>query len=370
MARDHVKSAYQKSVKSEGTAISRSQPPAVVPVKPGEKAKKLTGLQKVAILMVALGSDVAADILKELSEQEVQAISKEISQLNKISAEDKDKVLKDFEELFNKKQFITMGGADAAKAILARAFGDSKAQEIVSGIEKGIRKKPFDFLNDFEPEDIVLLLREEHPQTIALTLSYMKPALASKVISALPDELRAPIAKRIATMDRSNPEVITEVEKVLEDKLARISSEKIQRVDGVNTLAEILNNLDKDSEQKILDSIEEENDELAGEIRNKMFMFENIVILSDREVQKLLDFVEKDTLAMALKGEEQELREKLLSNVSKNKRLEILDEMKLIGPVRYRDVHEAQQKILNVLKIMEAQGEVYLKDRDSENYMV
>ncbi|HEO65382.1 MAG TPA: flagellar motor switch protein FliG [Spirochaetes bacterium] len=361
-----------KGISFKGDEIS-IRPPKVsqkIPLRSPAKDQKLTGIQKIAVLMIALGSETSASILKGLDEIEVQAISKEIAKMNKVSANEKDQVLKEFRELFVSQNFIIKGGAEAAQDILKKAFGKEKAHEIVSNINLRFIKRPFEFLNEIEADEIVLLLKKEHPQTIALTLSYLEPALASHVLRNLSPAMQAPIAKRIATMNRSSPEAIEEIEKVLKKRLALLSEEQFQRVDGINVVAEILNKLDRESESQILEAIEEENEELADEIKEQMFLFDDIVHLSNREIQQVIELISNHDIALALKGEEEELREKFLSNMTKNRKAEIKDEMKLLGEVRFREVHRTQQTILNLLKVLESQGDVYLKDRKSEEFVV
>lgn len=356
--------------KKKSGPVSRIEEDKIkIPQRKNKKAE-LTGSQKVAILMVSLGSDVSASILKNLREEEIQNITREIANVKSITKEDKKLVLEEFKELLESGQFIIPGGEDAAKEILSKAFGDDKAQTVLGNIHNKLNRQPFQFLNDINPEEIALITKEEHPQTIALTLSYLKPQLASKVLQELPNELRAKIAKRIATMDQTSPEAIQEVEKILRAKIIEMGTDQYHNVDGVNILAEILNNMDRDAEKNILTSIEEDNDHLAHEIKERMFVFENIVDLEDREVQKLNEIASIQDLSLALKGADKEIQDKILSNTSKNRKAEIIEAMKIMGQVRYRDVHSAQQNLLNLLKILEAQGEVFLKNRNTDDYII
>ncbi len=357
-------------LKGDGISIRPPKTSQKIPLRASVKDQKLTGIQKIAVLMIALGSETSASIFKNLDEAEIQVISKEIAKLNKVSADEKDQVLKEFRELFVSQNFMIKGGSRAAQEILRKAFGKEKAHEIVSNINQRLIKKPFEFLNEIEADEIVLLLKKEHPQTIALTLSYLEPALASHVLRNLPSSMQAPIAKRIATMNRSAPEAIEDIEKVLKKRLTLLSEEQFQRVDGINVVAEILNKLDHESESQILEAIEEENEELADEIKEQMFLFDDIVHLSNREVQRVIELISNHDIALALKGEEEELREKFLGNMTKNRKAEIKNEMRLLGEVRFREVHRTQQTILNLLKVLESQGDVYLKDRKSEEFIV
>ncbi len=370
MAKDRTQSHKAKTYKGDGISVRLPKTEQKIPLKSLKKDKSLTGIQKIAVLMIALGSETSASILQNLDEEEVQAISKEIALMTKVSADEKDLVLKEFRELSVSQNFMIKGGSDAAQDILRKAFGKEKAHDIISNIKQRLVKKPFEFLNEVEADEIVLLLKKEHPQTIALTLSYLKPALASHVLRNLPSSLQAPIAKRIATMNRSSPEAIEEVEKVLKRRLSLLSEEQFQRVDGINVVSEILNKLDRESESQILEAIGEENEELADEIKERMFLFDDITHLSNREVQHVIELISDQDIALALKGEEEELREKFLSNMTQNRKAEIKNEMRLLGEVRFREVHSTQQKILNLLKVLESQGDVYLKDRKFEEFVI
>ncbi|MDH4128381.1 MAG: flagellar motor switch protein FliG [Spirochaetota bacterium] len=360
----------QKTTKTESTAISKSTQLDNIPVKAPAKEKGLNGIQKVAVLLVTLGSDVAASVLQQLDEEEVQLLSKEIAQIGKISTEDKEKVLKEFKELLESRKFISKGGSGTAKEILSKAFGQDQADKIFSNISKNIIRKPFEFLNKIGIDEIIFLLKNEHPQTIALTLSYLNPDVASSVLKGLHPDLQAPIAKKIAKIERVSPSVIIDTENVLKSKLSQISNGEVKRVNGVNVIAEILNNMDRDNEKNILESIEDDSEELADEIKEKMFLFEDIAGLIDREIQKIIELASTSDLALALKGEESEIRDRFFSNMSKTRKIEIEDEMKRIGRVRYRDVHSAQQKILNLSKILESKGDIYLKNRNAKGFVV
>ncbi len=352
----------------EGKAISRSIEQNI-PLKQQKKEKDLSGVSKVAILLVALGSELASSVFKNLNDQEIQMITKEIANIKKITSNDKTNVLKEFEQHIKQQQFISKGGEDLAKDILLKAFGQSRANEIYSNIHQNLKKRPFEFLNHRDPHEIFLVIKDEHPQTMALTLSYIEPNIASKVIKELPSDQQSIIAQKIATMDRIAPDIIESVENTIMNKLTYIAQKTFHEIDGVNTLAEILNNLDRDSEKKILNAIEDENQELAVEIRDKMFQFEDIIHLTDREVQRLMELLTDQDISMALKGEENDVRDKIFRNITKVRKNQIEDEILILGQVRYRDVYKAQQNILNVLKQLETEGKVFLKSRNPEDFV-
>ncbi len=360
----------KKRNQTQNNAIIKTPSFKRTPPKPKSNEELVPGVRKVAILMIALGSDVASTILNTMSEEEIKLISKEIATLKKITHKEKEEVLEEFKELVDTKRFISLGGPDTAKDFLEKAFDTDKANQILSNVTSNYLKKPFQFLNDFDADQILLILQGELPQTIALTISYLKPQLASQVLRELPKDIQAVVAKRIAILDRPTNDIIAEVERVLSAKITKLSTDPTQKTNGINTLAEILNNLDPDSEKYILDNIEEENEELAGEIREKMFLFEDISSLSDIEIQKALESLANSDIAMALKGEDPQIRACLFSNMTKNRKKEIQDEMKYLGRVRYRDVYQAQQKIINHLKRMDEEGNIIIRYRNSENVII
>ncbi|HOV39018.1 MAG TPA: flagellar motor switch protein FliG [Spirochaetales bacterium] len=331
--------------------------------------KELTGRQKAAIFLVTVGSEVSAEIFKHLREDEIESLTFEIARLETIDAEDRDKVLMEFQELMMAQDFITTGGIDYARELLEKALGSQKAVDIINRLTSSLQVRPFDFIRRTDPTHLLNFIQQEHPQTIALILAYLEPQKASVILSSLPHEIQSDVAKRIATMDRTSPEVLREVERVLEKKLSTLSSEDYTSAGGVESIVDILNLVDRSTEKSIIESLEEEDPELAEEIKKRMFVFEDIVMLDDRAIQKVLREVDTTELAKALKAVDSEVQDKIFRNMSKRAATLLKEDMEYMGPIRMKDVEEAQQKIVAIIRKLEEQGEIVVA-RGGEDELV
>lgn len=320
--------------------------------------KELTGRQKAAIFLVVMGSDVSSEIFKYLREDEIEALTFEIARLETVEPEDRDLVLSEFKELMMAQDFITSGGIDYARELLEKSLGSQKAVDIINRLTSSLQIRPFDFIRRTDPAHLLNFIQQEHPQTIALILAYLEPQKASIILGSLPNEVRSDVAKRIAQMDRTSPEVLREVERVLEKKLSTLSSEDYTSAGGVENIVEILNLVDRATEKMIIESLEEEDPELAEEIKKRMFVFEDIVLLDDRSIQRILREVETNELAKALRGVDTEVQDKIFKNMSKRAASMLKEEMEYLGPVRLKDVEETQQKIVAIIRKLEDQGEI------------
>lgn len=327
--------------------------------KPGVK-RELTGRQKAAILLVTLGSELSAEIFKHLKEDEIESLTFEIARLETVDSEERDKVLMEFQELMMAQEFIITGGVDYARELLEKALGTQKAVDIINRLTSSLQVRPFDFVRRTDPTQLLNFIQQEHPQTIALILSYLDPQKASVILASLDHDIQAEVAKRIATMDRTSPEVLREVERVLEKKLSTLASEDYTMAGGVDAIVEILNMVDRSTEKSIIESLEEEDPELAEEIKKKMFVFEDIVLLDDRAIQKVLREVDTQELAKALKAVDAEVQDKIFRNMSKRAATLLKEDMEYMGPIRMRDVEEAQQKIVSIIRKLEEQGEIVI----------
>ncbi|AJC73084.1 flagellar motor switch protein FliG [Pseudothermotoga hypogea DSM 11164 = NBRC 106472] len=332
--------------------------------------KQLTGKRKAAILLVMLGPEKAALVLKHLDESDVEQLTIEIANLGKITDEEKKQVLTEFQDIANARQMIAQGGIEYAKEVLQKAFGPEKAMKIIERLVSNLQVKPFDFLRQADPLQLVNFLQNEHPQTIAVILSYLEPQLAGKILSAFPEELQIEVIKRIALLERTSPDVIRDIEKNLERKLSGFVMQTFSQVGGVDTAAEIMNSIDRSSERKIMEKLSYDSPELAEEIRRRMFVFEDIVKLDDRSVQIVLREVETRDLALALKGASEEVKQKIFKNISKRAAQLLQDELEYMGPVRLKDVEEAQQKIINVIRRLEEAGEIVIARGGGEELIV
>ncbi|MFB5753920.1 flagellar motor switch protein FliG [Leptospira kirschneri] len=322
------------------------------------KKTNLTGRQKAAVFLIAVGSEVSSEIFKHLREDEIEQITFEIARLDKITPEDKEKVLVEFNELMMAQEFISNGGIDFARGLLEKALGNQKAIDIINRLTSSLQVRPFDFIRRTDPQHLLNFIQNEHPQTIALILSYLDPQKASNILSNLPHTIQAEVAKRIATMDRVSPDVLREVERVLERKLSTLASEDYTSAGGIDSVVEILNLVDRGTEKTIIEALEEEDPELAEEIKKRMFVFEDIVLLDDRAIQKVMREVDNSDLAKALKSVDTEVQEKIFKNMSKRAANLLREDMDFMGPIRIKDVEDAQQKIVNIIRKLEDAGEI------------
>jgi flagellar motor switch protein FliG len=331
--------------------------------------KEFTGRQKAAIFLVSIGSDISSEIFKYLREDEIETLTFEIARLETIEPEQKDAILQEFQELMMANQFITTGGIDYARELLEKALGSQKAIDIINRLTSSLQVRPFDFIRRTDPAHLLNFIQQEHPQTIALILAYLEPNKASIILQNLPHEVQSDVARRIATMDRTSPEVLREVERVLEKKLSTLSSEDYTAAGGVESIVDILNLVDRASEKQIIEALEDEDPELAEEIKKRMFVFEDIVLLGDRDIQKVLREVDSQELAKALKSVDTEVQDKIFKNMSKRAAGMLKEDMEFMGPIRLKDVEEAQQKIVSIIRHLEDNGEVVIA-RSGEDEMV
>ncbi len=334
------------------------------------KKSQLTGKQKAAVFLVTLGSDVSSEVFKHLREDEIETLTFEIARLDKVEPDDKDKVLQEFQEMMMAQEFITQGGIDYARDILERALGTQKAIDIVNRLTSSLQVRPFDFIRRTDPSHLLNFIQGEHPQTIALILAYLDSQKGAQILAELPHNVQADVARRIAEMKRTSPDVLREVERVLERKLSTLASEDFTQAGGIDTVVEILNNVDRGTEKIIIEALEEEDPELAEEIKKRMFVFEDIVLLDDRSIQKVLREVDTQELAKALKGVDNEVQEKIFRNMSKRAASLLSEDMDFMGPIRLRDVEEAQQKIVNIIRKLEDAGEIVVARTGEEELVV
>jgi flagellar motor switch protein FliG len=332
--------------------------------------KQLTGRQKAAIFLVTLGSEISAEIFKHLKEDEIEQLTFEIARLESIEAEDRDQVLMEFQELMMAQDFISTGGIDYARELLEKSLGSQKAVDIINRLTSSLQVRPFDFIRRTDPAHLMNFIQQEHPQTIALILAYLEPNKASVILGSLPHEIQSDVAKRIATMDRTDPAILREVERVLEKKLSTLSSEDYTSAGGVESIVDILNMVDRSTEKTIIESLEEDDPELAEEIKKRMFVFEDIVLLDDRAIQKVLREVDTAELAKALKAVDSEVQDKIYRNMSKRASTLLKEDMEYMGPIRLKDVEEAQQRIVSIIRKLEEQGEIVVARAGEEEMVV
>ena len=329
-----------------------------------------TGIQKAAILLIALGPERSADIFKHLKEDEIEELTLEIANTRSVSPQVKEDVLNEFYQICLAQQYIAEGGIGYAKELLDKALGEDRAKEVITKLTASLQVRPFEFVRKTDPSQLLNFIQDEHPQTIAMILSYLTSAQAALVIGALPPEKQADVAKRIAMMDRTSPDVIKEVERVLEKKLSSLVNQDYTIVGGVDAIVNILNTVDRTTEKHIMESLAIEEPELADEIRKKMFVFEDILLLDDRAIQRVLRDVDNADLGVALKAANEEVQNVIFKNLSKRLAAMIKEDMEFMGPVRMKDVEEAQQKVVSVIRKLEDSGEIVISRGGGDEIVV
>ena len=322
------------------------------------QSNELSNKQKAAILLIALGPDISSQIFKYLREEEIDKLTLEIANQRKVPQEQKDKILSEFHQMLVAKDYISSGGLDYARELLEKALGTDKAVAIINRLTSSLQIRPFDFARKTDPAQLLNFIQNEHPQTIALIMAYLQPEQSGVILSALPPDRQVDVAKRIATMDRTSPDVLKDVERILERKLSSLITQDFTAAGGVDAIVEVLNRVDRTTERTIIENLEIQDPELAEEIKRRMFVFEDIVLLDDRSLQLVLREIESKDLALALKASSSEVGEKIYKNMSKRAADMLREEIEYMGPVRIRDVEEAQQKIVNVIRRLEESGEI------------
>ena len=330
----------------------------------------LNGRQKSAILLITLGPEKSASIFKHLKEEDIEQLTLEIANMRTVSPEEKEDVLNEFYQICVAQEYISEGGISYAKDILERALGGQKALDVINRLTASLQVRPFDFVRKADPAQILNFIQGEHPQTIALILAYLKPQQAAAIISSLPQDKQADVARRVAIMDRTSPEVIKEIERVLERKLSSMVTQDYTIAGGITAVVDILNSVDRGTEKFIMETLEVQDTDLAEQIRKRMFVFDDIVTLDNRSIQRVTREVENGDWALALKNAGEEVRKVIFSNMSKRLAEMIKEDMDYMGPVRLRDVEEAQQKIVNVIRKLEDAGEIVISRGGGDEIIV
>jgi flagellar motor switch protein FliG len=331
---------------------------------------EMNGKQKAAILLISLGPDVASQVFKHLKEDEIEKLTLEIANQRKVTQESKDRVLVEFHQMALAKEYISSGGIDYAREIIEKALGQEKAMMIINRLTSSLQIRPFDFARKTDPAQLLNFIQNEHPQTIALIMAYLQPEQAGTILSALPPDRQVDVAKRIALMDRTSPDVIKDVERILERKLSSLVTQDFTAAGGVDAIVEVLNRVDRTTERTIIENLEIQNPELAEEIKKRMFVFEDIVLLDDRSLQLVLREIDSKDLALALKASSSEVADKVYRNMSKRAAEMLREEIQYMGPVRIRDVEEAQQKVVNVIRRLEESGEIIVSRGKGDEIIV
>jgi flagellar motor switch protein FliG len=329
-----------------------------------------SGREKAAMFLISLGPERSAEIFKHLKEEEIEQLTLEIANIRTVTPEEKEKVMEEFYQICLAQEYIAEGGISYAKEILEKALGTQKALDVINKLTVSLQVRPFEFVRKADPAQLLNFIQKEHPQTIALILAYLKPQQAAVVLAALPQDKQADVARRIAVMDRTSPEIIKEVERILEKNLSSLVTEDFTAAGGVQSIVNILNTVDRGTEKYIMETLEIEDTDLAEEIRKRMFVFEDILTLDNRSIQRFLRDVDNNLLAIALKGATEEVQKVIYSNMSKRLAEMIREDIEYMGPVRLKDVEEAQQKIVNIIRKLEDAGEIIISRGGGDEIIV
>ena len=332
--------------------------------------KTFSGKQKAAILLISLGPDVSASIYKHLSEEEIEKLTLEISSVRTVDSQVKENVLEEFHQIAQAQDYISQGGIAYAKTVLEKALGTDQAAAIINRLTSSLQVKPFDFARKADASQILNFIQNEHPQTIALILSYLDATKSGQILSELPQELQADIAKRIAIMDSTSPEIISEVEQILERKLSATVTRDYTNTGGVDAVVQVLNQVDRSTERTILDALEIQDPELAEEIKKRMFVFEDIVTLDNMAIQRVIRDAENEDLLLALKVASEEVKDIVFKNMSKRMMETMKDDMEYMGPVRLKDVEDAQSRIVGTIRKLEEAGEIVIARGGGDDIIV
>ncbi|NLI79991.1 MAG: flagellar motor switch protein FliG [Candidatus Riflebacteria bacterium] len=320
----------------------------------------LPGKTKAAILLIFLGPETSGVIFQSLNDAEIEVLTIEIARQRKISTEDKESVLFEFEQLMMAREFYSEGGLDYAKGLLEKTVGPGKALEILSRMGTSLQVRPFEAARTADPSQLATLIQNEHPQTICLILAYLQPDKAAMILQSLPADTQTEIAKRLALMDRTSPEVTREVENYLEKKLSAVLGQDLASAGGIDSLVNILNQVDRATEKTIIETMEVQEPSLAEEVKKRLFVFEDVVLIDDRGIQRMMKEIDPKDLSISLKGVTDEVKEKFYKNMSKRAAEMLKEEMAYMGPVRIRDVDQAQQRIVAIVKTLETKGEIII----------
>ncbi len=331
---------------------------------------EVPGVRKSAILLLSLPPEEAAEILKRLSAEARDEVTREIASTGDVSLDDRRSVLSEYYQLALANNYISEGGLDYAKNLLNMALSPEEAAKAIKQVTQQVATTPFAFLQKAESENLLTFIQDEHPQTIALILAHLPPQKASEILVGLPSQKQVEVVKRIANMEQTNPEVIREVERGLEHRLSDIVSQTFEKAGGVDTVAEILNLADRSTEKGIMEGLEAEDPDLVEQIRRLMFVFEDILLVNDKGIQSVMKEVDNSELGLALKTASEELKQKIFKNMSERAAQMIQEDMQFMGPVRVSDVESAQQKIVDVVRRLEDSGEITLAGRGGEKEMV
>ncbi|HHT63651.1 MAG: flagellar motor switch protein FliG [Bacillota bacterium] len=327
---------------------------------------ELSGAQKAAVLLIALGPEKSAKIIRHLGQAEIEQLTLEMSNIRKVSEKHRELVLDEFYNMCIANDYIAKGGIEYAREVLERALGEQRAFEIISKLSASLKMRPFDLVRRSDPKQLLSFIHGEHPQTIALIMTHLPAEKAAILLGSLEPEMQADVAKRVALMGRTSPEVLKEIEKVLEHKISNLAPTDYSSTGGIQSVVDMLNRTDPGTLKNVMDVLDVEDPDLAEQIKRQMFVFTDIVLLDDRAVQLILREVENKELALALKGADQVVMDKIFKNMSARASQMLKEDMEFMGPVKLREVEEAQQRIVKVIRRLEEAGAIVISRGGSD----
>ena len=335
-----------------------------------QPTEEMTGVQKAAVLLISLGAEASAQVFKVMDEGEIDDLTTEISRLRNVPATTTGAVLEEFHQLVVAQEYIAQGGVTYASEILEKALGPKRAKEVLDRLRGQLQPAAFEVVKKIEPKNLLDFIRREHPQTIALILANTDPKQSAQILSELPPALQSDVVLRIATMDKTNPEVIKQIETILESRLSSLFTQEVALSGGVKAVAEIMNRLDRSTERTLLGTLQEQEAELADNIRRLMFTFEDIIHVDDRGVQRILKEIDQRDLALAMKAASPDVSERVFKNMSERAGTLLKEEIGYLGPVRLRDVEDAQRRIVDTARRLEESGEIIIQSRGGQDDIV
>lgn len=341
--------------------------------KPKDSGSKqlLRPSQKVAALLILLGAETATEVLKHITDPNIlEQITLDIANLNKVPDDELTVLLEEFRTVFKASNLIATGGTEYARKLLANAYGADEATEMMDKLGSMINTNPFYFLNDVDPGQFATTFSGENPQLLALIMAYLKPALSAQILAALPNKVQKQVSMKIAEMNTTNPEILSEIEDVVEKKFSTFVVHDFSKAGGVEYLASIMNHCDRFTEKNIMEFLEAKDSILAQSVRDLMFVFEDIIILDDRAIQRVLREVDSRELALSMKGTKEEIREKIFRNMSERAQAMLQEDIEYLGPVRAREVQDAQSKIVATIRALELSGEITISRGNAEDELI
>ncbi len=335
-------------------------------------SEQISGVRKTAILLVMLGDEASSSILRELDQDEIEEISREIARVQALTPEEAEGVLNEFHQMVTAREYVIKGGIDYAKKVLINAFGEESAQRMLDRLMKSLGNESlsFDSLQKTDPQQLSKFIHSEHPQTIALILSHLNPSQAAALLSSLPKEIRGDVATRMASLDQISPDIISKIANVIGLKLRALGEMSRESYGGVDAVAEMLNRLDSTATKDILDTMEDANAQLANNIRHLMFVFEDLLLLDVNAIKEVLAKIDRKILTVALKGTSEKMKTHILQAMSQRGADMMREDMDAMGPIKIKEVEAAQQQIIAVVRQLETEGVVSLKGATGEQYVV